>query len=102
MDKQTADIIKDIIDLDCTMTGRFADGNGNFCFVGGLLATIDPDWAVSPFFTDTVFTTDMLLTHFGIEREFLQGAVKINDNHSARPARVAALKAHVDAHTDVS
>jgi len=100
MDKQTADIIKEIIDLDCTMTNAFSDGKGNFCFVGGLFATIAPDWASGNSLTPhPVNIWAAIISNFGLTAEFLNDAVSINDRRPDRLERVAALKAHVDAHT---
>ncbi len=47
MDQQQFDIAAEIIAQDCTLVGQLKDGKGNFCAIGGLYTTIDPDWAVA-------------------------------------------------------
>ena len=47
MDQQQYDIACEIVDQDCTLTDELKNGKGNFCVIGGLYTTINPDWAAS-------------------------------------------------------
>ena len=46
MDEELYRIACEVIDMDCTLTGKLRDGEGNFCAVGGLYTLLDPDWAI--------------------------------------------------------
>jgi hypothetical protein len=102
MDQVTADLIKGIIDLDCTITRRLRDGKGGFCFLGGLLAAMDPDWAVTGEGLPGGFVGPLIVEAFGLGDLRIEDAPRINDSERCRrrPARVAALKRFIDENTE--
>ena len=101
--KDVADLLKEIISLDGQATGELKASDGTFCFIGGLKACIDPDWAIkdySLYYPDsTEDAIEQAERHLGLRVDTLWGAAIINDSSKTLPYRRRSLKLWIDHRT---
>ncbi len=102
--QDVAKLLKQIIKVDCTGQG-YLRKDGEFCFIGGLYACVDPDWATKrPPLYSVVSTTRLrrkIEGALGLEKGSLLGAYQINDTFSDTDERREALTKWVNRQTEV-
>ena len=95
MERTQYEIAIAVADLDCEATGDFRRVNDNnepkFCILGGLYATINPDWAVEGDDTNTLIL-ESVRAAYGLDFPELRGLARINDNAPDVETRRARIK----------
>jgi hypothetical protein len=100
--EDVAELIKDIIGVDCGAQYMLKNPEGDFCVVGGLYACVNPDWADAELTYHGASTNNVrrkIEDALGLERGTLRGIYRVNDDFSDKLARRRELCAWVDSHT---
>ena len=97
MDKVTFEFVKGIVETDTRAQGQLVNCRGQTCFIGGLYAVIDPDWADDyhdHWARPRIDTSDVVVNvsqAFGINIRTLEDCVALNDRLSKRDQRIARI-----------
>ena len=100
MDKTQYEIAMAVADLDCEATKTlrrldYMDDQIKFCIIGGLYATLNPDWAVHGDNVINPSTNIMgeVQDAFGLSHTETMGLIQINDNARRVTDRRMRIKA---------
>ena len=98
MDRQQFELARDIVNEDCESQGRLRtvapDGTASFCALGGLMAAIDPDWAMTGYYDGTA--SEVIAEVFDLTFQELALIFQANDKDSwATPESVVERRRRV-------